>query len=381
MNICETPQGRFDLQRYPEIKNQPLQAWDAADLYILRHLDEAGCLSSDNRLLIMNDSFGALTTALAETKPQVMGDSYLAHKAIQQNLLNNRIDTEKITQLTSLDHLQGQYDTVLIKVPKTLALLEDQLYRLRTVCSEKTLIVAAGMTKHIHTSTLKLFETIIGPTQTSLAWKKARLILAQREPNLTVGTSPYPDRYRLSQTDAAVEGEYINHANVFSRQKLDIGSRFLLPCIPSSDRYQRIVDLACGNGVLGIRAAELNPQATVLFTDESYMAIESAKQNAMHLLDDSERCEFLVTDGMQGIEENSVDLIVNNPPFHQQNVVGDYIAWSMFRQAYRCLRKGGELYVVGNRHMAYHAKLKKLFGSFDNLSASKKFVVLRATKN
>ena len=64
-----------------------------------------------------------------------------------------------------------------MRVPKSLALLEDQLLRLAPAVHEGTVVVGTGMVKEIHTSTLQLFERILGPTRTSLAEKKARLDL------------------------------------------------------------------------------------------------------------------------------------------------------------------------------------------------------------
>jgi 16S rRNA (guanine1207-N2)-methyltransferase len=52
----------------------------------------------------------------------------------------------------------------------------------------------------------------------------------------------------------------------------------------------------------------------------------------------------------------------------------------MFMEARRVLVEGGELRIVGNRHLGYHAKLKKLFGNCTTVAANKKFVVLSATK-
>ena len=66
---------------------------------------------------------------------------------------------------------------LLIRVPKSLALLEDQLLRLAPSVHEGTVVVGTGMVKEIHTSTLRLFERILGPTRTSLAERKARLVL------------------------------------------------------------------------------------------------------------------------------------------------------------------------------------------------------------
>ena len=61
---------------------------------------------------------------------------------------------------------------MLIKIPRTLALLEHQLRQLRDVVTPETVIIAGARAKDIHTSTLQLFERILGPTKTSLAWKK-----------------------------------------------------------------------------------------------------------------------------------------------------------------------------------------------------------------
>ncbi len=381
MNTFSSPQGSFTLNRYPASQDKALRAWDAADEYILSHLDSLQnnnelTLSENSKILIFNDAFGALSTALSAYNPSSVSDSFLSHQAIYKNLEINNIDLKHIKLKNNFDSLSGTYSLIIIKIPKNLAMLEHELHQIRKHCDTKTVIIASAMTKHIHTSTLKLFEKIIGPTKTSLARKKARLVISHFDSSLTPGDSPYPDQYTL---DTSGE-KYFNHANVFSREKLDIGSRFMLPHIPQSTKYTRIIDLACGNGILGIAAAKLNPMASIIFTDESYMAIESAKLNTKKLLEKNIHCEFKVTDCLQGIENNSVGLILNNPPFHQNHVVGDFIAWQMFNESRDKLKIGGELIIVGNRHLGYHIKLKKLFGKCEMLASNKKFVVLKAIK-
>jgi tRNA1(Val) A37 N6-methylase TrmN6 len=72
----------------------------------------------------------------------------------------------------------------------------------------------------------------------------------------------------------------------------------------------------------------------------------------------------------------SADLVLCNPPFHQQRAVGDQIAQRMFRQARDVLRPDGELWVIGNRHLGYHVALKRLFGRVELVASNAKFVVL-----
>jgi 16S rRNA (guanine1207-N2)-methyltransferase len=52
----------------------------------------------------------------------------------------------------------------------------------------------------------------------------------------------------------------------------------------------------------------------------------------------------------------------------------------MFQQAFRVLRKGGELRVIGNRHLNYQHALKKLFGFWEPVASNAKFVIIKAIK-
>lgn len=61
------------LQRFPATDDvNPLQAWEAADEYLLQQLDDTEIRGP---VLILNDAFGALSCALAEHKPYSIGDS------------------------------------------------------------------------------------------------------------------------------------------------------------------------------------------------------------------------------------------------------------------------------------------------------------------
>ncbi len=376
METLHCPQGEFQLARYPARKSETLRAWDAADEYLLNHLTDEGILKPASRILILNDSFGALTVALAPHQPQMMGDSYLGYAGCMANAKANAIEEASLQLFTSTATLAGEYDLVLIKITKSLALLEDQLHRIRPHITADTAIVAGGMVKNIHTSTLKLFEKIIGATHTSLAKKKARLIFCQKDEALMPPVNPYPKCYPLESTDL----QLVNHAGVFSRDSLDIGTRFMLEHLPRTQGEVDVIDLGCGNGALGIKLASENPQAHLTFTDESFMAVASA-QAGFEQAFPQRQATFQANDCLAGIPANSADLILNNPPFHQQNVVGTHIANQMFRESKKVLRSGGELWVIGNRHLGYHVALKKLFGHCECVASNNKFVVLKAIKS
>ncbi|MFF7579349.1 methyltransferase [Streptomyces sp. NPDC008061] len=384
MNRLTTSQGGFDLARFPEHPRDPFRAWDAADEYLLRQLEGiegAEPVDLSGAVVVVGDRWGALTTVLAGHRPVQITDSYLAQRATLANLVRNGADPDTVRLLSPRDTPPERIDVLLVRVPKSLALLEDQLHRLAPAVHVGTVVIGTGMVKEIHTSTLKLFERIIGPTRTSLAVKKARLIFCTPDPALARTLSPWPHRYDLPDGIGAVSGRtVVNHAGIFCAERLDIGTRFFLNHLPERSGRDRIVDLGCGNGVVGTSAALANPEATVTFIDESYQAVASAEATFRANLGTDAEADFVVGDGMADVPPGSVDLVLNNPPFHSHLATTDATARTMFHGARTALRQGGELWVVGNRHLGYHTQLRRTFGNCTTVAGDPKFVVLRAVK-
>ncbi len=371
----ESSFGKLNLKRYPFRENEKLQAFDTADIYLLNHLHENRSHEEllKSKILIIGDRFGAITLALNEYSPLSQSDSYLTKRGLEQNSLENKIKA-KYQFISSVESYKSKFDIILLKLPKNSSYLEDNLIKLRDHIHSKTLFISCDMAKHVHTSTLKTFEKYIGETKTSLAVKKARLVFSSPKEKYENTVSPFPKEIKLENNHL-----YKNESNVFSREKLDIGTRFFLENFKDNVTGSKILDIGCGNGILGVEASYLNPSAKIFFADESAMAIESAKNNFNCQRPGSE-ANFKWTDVLEGNEDH-FDLILCNPPFHQQNVVGDHIAWSMFEQAFHSLEKGGKILVIGNRHLGYHVKLKKLFNNCKTIATNKKFVLLEAIKN
>ncbi|SFX69578.1 16S rRNA (guanine1207-N2)-methyltransferase [Pseudomonas sp. NFACC49-2] len=374
MPLLDSPFAQLDLIRQPEQQNEPLQAFDAADEYLLAHLAEQQPATS-TRVLVLNDGFGALAASLAGKVDVISSsDSFLALQALEKNLVRNGRAFDAVPTLPASEPLVGPFDRVLIKVPKTLALLEEQLIRLQGQLAPGAQVIAAAMVKHLPRAAGDLLECYIGPVQASLAVKKARLLIAtpaDRAP----AVSPYPTRYLLEEPKI----ELLNHANVFCREGLDIGTRAFLPHLPKNLGAAQVADLGCGNGVLAIASALQNPQAHYTLVDESYMAVQSAAENWRAALGEREMT-VRAGDGLAGQAAQSLDVVLCNPPFHQQQVVGDFLAWRMFQQAREALVVGGALYIVGNRHLGYHSKLARLFRGVEQVAATPKFVILKARK-
>lgn len=400
------------LNRYPKPSDPSLKAWNAADEYLLSEIEQ-DITTETLRTLIVNDQFGAICCAINSKNTTIWTDSLLSKISIERNITKNNLDISPrfINQTDNSFFTNELFDLVIIRVPKHNSLLTFQLQCIARHIHPKTRIVGAGMTKEIHKSNLKIFESALGETKTSLAKKKARLIF----PQFVHSTSKAYGNKSIDTSEQSMHRDILDSntknfeiqepptrvfglPGVFSRDSLDIGSRVLLEYLPKTDPNKSLIDLGCGTGVLGTIAAIHNPSLRVTFTDESFLAIESARETFTHnfngknktsepmnnqaneLATEKQVCEssnatFKVTDILDGLPDNSYDYILCNPPFHQQNVQTLTIANQMFKEGSRKLNPQGQMWIVANRHLQYKASLKKVFHKVSIISNHKQFIV------
>ncbi|TVP11869.1 methyltransferase [Shewanella sp. KCT] len=372
----------LSLSRYPANQVSNLQAWDAADEHLIKHLIEIE-QKADNTAVI-NDSFGALCAALtaqaAEWPIWVETDAKTSQLGTLQNLKANRLSDSNLTWLNSRELPPQGLNLVLMKLPKNLNYFIHQLQRLSQSLAPNTPVYIGAKAKSINKALLETIAKYLGPASASLAWKKTRVItcIADGKPRALPSEVSWPVKeFNLSIS---------NLSNVFAANKLDIGARIMLDNLPEG-QFDTIVDLGCGNGILGLRAKQCYPDAEVHFVDDSEMAITSARQNwQANKLDNPEQAipqgHFHWDDCLTHLgDEVKPDLVLCNPPFHQGEAITDHIAWQMFLDAFHQLRPGGMLQVVGNRHLGYHVKLKRIFKNCETAASNGKFVILRAIKS
>jgi SAM-dependent methyltransferase len=186
-----------------------------------------------------------------------------------------------------------------------------------------------------------------------------------------------------------IGGETLSFATgpyAFSAGRLDLGSRLLIEAISKAKTFGRsaegtpgrVADLACGNGVVGIMAHRAHKLGSLYFSDVSCSAVALAERNAIRY--GIEHAEFNVDTGFDSYVGPRFDAIVLNPPFHHHGGVDEELGAQLFSAAYGQLRVGGELWVVGNRHLGYQKTLQTAFGDCRLVTAHPKFVVLVAKR-
>ncbi|MBR9908457.1 MAG: class I SAM-dependent methyltransferase [Gammaproteobacteria bacterium] len=380
MTTLRSAAGQWQLNRYPIRSHDPLQAWDAAD----ELLHDIIAQRDDQQPLLVNDQFGALLLPLAGLAVASQADSYISHCAWHANLASNQLPNT-LQPLSPLDNAPAATDVVYLKIPKSQSLLEFQLAKLAAELAPGTQLFAAAKSKLFTPTVRALFEQYCTGVDVSLIQRKCRTLSAKLT-SAPIQAEQFVSTWQVPEFNLSLQ----HHAGVFARNQLDIGARFMLSNMPPSGA-ERVIDLGCGNGVLGLRYAQLSPASQITWVDESFLAIASTRANIEQNLTGtpsstpcSTPCSTTaqyhaqVDDCLAQQDDHSCDLILCNPPFHQEHAVTEHIARQMFRDSQRVLRKNGELWVVANRHLPYYQPLKRLFKQVHQVAQNSKFVILKA---
>lgn len=174
-------------------------------------------------------------------------------------------------------------------------------------------------------------------------------------------------------------GEFWSAPGVFSWDRPDAGSRMLLERLPKR-MTGRVADLGCGNGLLTGAIAKKEGVSEIYALDANAMAVECCRLN----LEDRGApvpAHVLWRDVTADISDlPQMDIVVMNPPFHDQQKEDRELGQKFVHNAMKMLRPGGELYLVANRHMPYEDILAKESAKVTLLEDAQGFKIIRAIR-
>ena len=142
---------------------------------------------------------------------------------------------------------------------------------------------------------------------------------------------------------------------VFSPKAADKGTLAMLSHVDFA-AGDKVLDLGCGCGIVGITAAKIIGGGKVFMCDISGNAVElSAKNAALNGVSD---VTIVQSDGMKSLTESGFTLILSNPPYHTDFSV----AKSFIEKGFNRLVVGGKMFMVTKRLDWYKNKLTAIFG-------------------
>lgn len=397
---------------------------------------------SGRNILMFDDDHGSLALILAGYLPScridLVSDSLLTHRALEHNApgdgrieritpmpLREAIKLGKTLSEPSKAHPHPPgYEGVVMKLPKS-ALMFENYCRIILRLAPRADIWIGGMSKRWSPALRRMEEIYFGTGNAGKFRRRGRWVYhppaaphsgaASRSTSIpssradsiaASGTAPHSGA-SISSNENSPQPEsswtreymfnsrrYVQTAGIYSSGSADTGTMVLLSQLLSGGGYRdragrslaeqpRAADLGCGNGILGIEFQLTNPRWNMIFCDESYCAVESARQNWDRLSAPSgaSAAQFHCMPALEQIAAESLDLVLCNPPFHYKSIQTQEVARHMFQDARRALRPGAELWVVANSHLGYGRFLRSLFDRVVVEQVTEGFKIFRCVKS
>ncbi|MBW2416442.1 MAG: methyltransferase [Deltaproteobacteria bacterium] len=156
-------------------------------------------------------------------------------------------------------------------------------------------------------------------------------------------------------TVAGVELEFETSPGVFSPRAVDRGTLAMLSQVVLAPS-DRVLDLGCGYGVVGVWAAKQIGEDRVVMLDSDTEAVRLARANAPR--NGVPGVTIVQSTGFRDTRETGFDWILCNPPYHDDfSVPKEWI-----HKGFNRLERGGRMVFVTKRRTWYENKLVAIFG-------------------
>jgi 16S rRNA (guanine1207-N2)-methyltransferase len=366
----------FSLDALRRLPDSGEPAHDAADRLLLDESAAArGALRADD-VVVIGDVHGALALAAAATAGatasaavRVHQDPLSAERALAANARGLGLQ-DAVRSLPLDAELVRDARLVLLRLPRSLDELRDVAGLIAAHAAPEVVVFAGGRIKHMSLGMNDVLRERFTTLDITRARQKSRVLVARGPHD---GQDPVPARGAHDGVTICAFG------GVFAGASLDIGTRLLLEHLPEPPATDPVIDLACGNGVVGATLARRHPGLRVYASDESAAAVASARATAA-ANGVADRMTVERDDALSRVPDASASFIAVNPPFHRGAAIDEDIAPHLFADAARVLRSGGELWTVWNSALQYRPALERLVGPTRQVARNPKFTVTASTR-
>jgi 16S rRNA (guanine1207-N2)-methyltransferase len=151
------------------------------------------------------------------------------------------------------------------------------------------------------------------------------------------------------------ERDVVSYPGVFAKGRLDPGTAMLLGALAPLEDGARVLDFACGAGIIAGFVARKHPEVALWMTDADAIALAAAAENAP-------TATAMCGDRWGSIQgSRQFDRILSNPPIHEgkgrtYDVLNELISGAPAR-----LRPGGQLWLVVQRQIPADKVMEETF--------------------
>ena len=164
-------------------------------------------------------------------------------------------------------------------------------------------------------------------------------------------------------------------SGTFSPRKLDTGTAALIKYMDLPDTG-RVLDLGCGNGVIGIVVAAEKPRVEVVLSDVNKRAVMAARGN---IKKNKLKNAFAKQSDLFEKLPGKFDCILSNPPIS----AGRKTVFAMVSESFKHLNSGGNLQMVARKTKGgemLSKEMERVFGNVDDIGRKSGFHVYKSIK-
>lgn len=161
---------------------------------------------------------------------------------------------------------------------------------------------------------------------------------------------------------------------LFSPENIDKGTLAMLSII-EFNQNDKLLDLGCGYGIIGIYAAKKIGTGNVVMVDKNTLAVKFSARNAVR--NNVEGIRVIESDAYDNIDDKDFTLILSNPPYHSDFKV----AKKFIEKGFNRLVVDGKFYMVTKRKEWYKNKLIAIFGGVKISEIDDYFVFMAIKKS
>ena len=216
------------------------------------------------------------------------------------------------------------------------------------------------------TRQLNTLKDIFGAAEVAQRSRSAVVLRAVRGPEVratadAIAVAPTVETVLLGHDLSFTTG-----AGLFSKNRIDDGTRLLIEALPTDHNWHDVLDLGCGYGPIGIAVASRWPKVRVVVADIDPLAVSAARTNA-GLNGVGGRCEACLSDGISALADRRFDAVLSHLPTH----VPKSTLRRLIDESANVLRPSGEFIAVTASAVDLRDRIASTFGAVEVLAESR----------
>lgn len=169
---------------------------------------------------------------------------------------------------------------------------------------------------------------------------------------------------------------FITDNGVFSKQRVDYGSRVLLDAIELNENHKSLLDVGCGYGTFGISLKKVYPDIYVEMVDINERAVAlTNKAIDLNGIDNIKAYQSYIYENVDG----KFDVVISNPPIR----AGKKVVFEILEKSYDYLNEQGFLMIVIQKKQGAPSakkKMEEIFGNCEIVTKDKGYYILKSVK-